>query len=240
MFFYVTIYTFALMLFLIYLFRVYFLVHSSYVQYIFYWVCFITFLLLPNILFSIVEFKPFLAYMSIFHLTSVFAPLVGDYYYGGFIALLYVLLYLLLMLYLFSILFCVRGVSIVYLTDFQFLRRNSILSLCLVGSFAGMSGLPPFLGFWGKLGVVSTLLFTGEYVLSFLNLASGLVLLYFYFQNYRFLGFTYPGLLYRRIFINLDCIIIPTFLLLLIIFNVFCPFLVSDLYSFSSVLGSFS
>ena len=104
------------------------------------------------------------------------------------------------MFHFFGIYLSIRSGKLIYLTDIQQLPRSPFLMGSLICSLAAMSGLPPFLGFWGKLGVIFSLLRGQEYILGFIGLAGGLFLLYFYFQNYRFIGVIKPGLIYRPIY----------------------------------------
>ena len=54
----------------------------------------------------------------------------------------------------------------------------------------GMSGTPPFLGFFTKFSVISMLFTAQDYLFFFVTLFSGFFAAFFYIQNYRFYGYS--------------------------------------------------
>ena len=75
---YVTAYTYALGMLSIVLLRTYLGEFSYYWQLILFYVVLGGFLGITNILFVITEIRPFLAYMSVFHLLYVLGGLLSD------------------------------------------------------------------------------------------------------------------------------------------------------------------
>ena len=55
--------------------------------------------------------------------------------------------------------------------------------------FFGLAGLPPFIGFFAKVSVITVLLTDEQYFFFFLTIFIGLFASYFYLQAYRFSGF---------------------------------------------------
>ena len=134
------------------------------------------------------------------------------------------------MIHFFGVYLSIKDQKIIYLTDFQQLPRLPIFLGSITCSLVAMSGLPPFIGFWGKLGVIFSLFMHGEYALGVVSLSGGLFLLYFYFQNYRFISISQSGLLYKTLLVDYAIF----FLVLLVVggmfLNVSFSFFVIDLY----------
>ena len=53
-----------------------------------------------------------------------------------------------------------------------------------------MAGLPPFLGFFAKISIITNLYIDKNFFLCILFLVSSLVISFFYIQNSRFFGFS--------------------------------------------------
>jgi len=113
---------------------------------------------------------------------------IGDYYWGGVGAIFYIIAYVILIVILFGIIFSIGGIQLVFLVDLQTLGELPSVFVIITGVLAAMAGVPPLLGFWGKLGIIIILFCNYEYFLAFMCLFMGLFLLYFYFQNYRLGG----------------------------------------------------
>lgn len=145
-----------------------------------------SFVVLSNILFVISELKVFIAYMSVFHSTYILLGALGSLHSAFASSLAYLAVYVALVVHFVCVILVLRGRSLHFLTDLQGLSTLPGLSFGFICVFAAMSGIPPLLGFWAKISIISALLTHSEVSLAVLALASGLLLMYFYLQNYRF------------------------------------------------------
>lgn len=240
MFWYVTLYTVMFFLLIIFIIRVY-LVDYCYFWYPIFWMLFISsLLLLINVLFSITEIRPFLAYMSVFHLLFILTSAVANFNTGLVYSSMYIFIYILLMVHLFSVLFIIRGKNISYLVDFQALTSVPSALAGLTCAVAAMSGIPPFLGFWGKVGVILGLYGENEYVLGTACLAAGLFLLYFYFQNYRFLGTLWSGALDTIIILQYQYQNVVFWICMIMVTNSCIIFFIGEFISWNNLLLLFN
>ena len=92
--------------------------------------------------------------------------------------------------------------------------------------FLGMAGLPPFMGFFIKLILLSNLYYDSNYFLFTLFLISSLVIAFFYMQNFKFYGLSINK---RHFFKNF----------LIIIFNYSYAFLLSVFTLFNTTNAIF-
>lgn len=145
-----------------------------------------SFVVLSNVLFVISELKVFLAYMSIFHSTYMLLGALGSLQNSFASSLAYLVLYMVLIVHFMSIVLVLRGRGVQFLSDLQGLNTLPGIGASFICVFASMSGIPPLMGFWAKISIISSLLTHSETALAVLALASGLLLMYFYLQNYRF------------------------------------------------------
>jgi NADH:ubiquinone oxidoreductase subunit 2 (subunit N) len=105
-------------------------------------------------------------------------------------------------------------------------------------AFAAMSGIPPFISFWLKISIFNILLVESEFFLALLSLASGLILMFFYLQNYRFSGnikFTWK---FYILFLNYSYIIL-IILIGCIIINYFFIYFINDLINWNMLICNF-
>lgn len=142
--------------------------------------------LLANVLFVISELKVFIAYMSVFHSTYILMGALGSAQGAFASSVAYLVLYMGLVVHFMCVVLVLRGRNLQFLTDLQGLSAVQGLSAGFICVFAAMSGIPPLLGFWAKISIISALLSHSEVALATLALAGGLLLMYFYLQNYRF------------------------------------------------------
>jgi NADH-quinone oxidoreductase subunit N len=142
--------------------------------------------LLANVLFVISELKVFIAYMSVFHSTYILMGALGSVQGAFASSIAYLVLYMVLVVHFMCVVLVLRGRNLQFLTDLQGLSSVPGLSAGFICVFAAMSGIPPLAGFWAKIAIISSLLSHSEVALATLALAGGLLLMYFYLQNYRF------------------------------------------------------
>jgi formate hydrogenlyase subunit 3/multisubunit Na+/H+ antiporter MnhD subunit len=104
-------------------------------------------------------------------------------------------------------------------------------------TIVAMSGLPPFIGFWIKLSVITSLISNQEYLLALLALAVGLFLMFFYLQNYRFSGNLKFNLLQSSYIIEKKFISLNIIVSSLLIVNFIYIFFVNDLLNWNILLN---
>lgn len=200
-----------------------------------YWYVLIYFLIIAgicvllNMMTFISEFRIFLSYMSVFHMTyilcfflletdNIFSPLLN-----------YIYIYIVLLLLLFSILIVFRNLDIKFLTDFQKLFYIKSWSFVVFVTLVFMSGLPPFIGFWGKISLMTCLLSINEFFLMALILGSGFILMYFYLQIYRFFSVVKFSWDINSLYIWDEVYIIYVFVYIYILTSIIQPYVLNDL-----------
>lgn len=101
-----------------------------------------------------------------------------------------------------------------------------------------MAGIPPFLGFFAKISLISLLLFNEEYLLFFLTLISGFFISFFYIQNYRFFGYNIKNINYNKNIFLLKNNKNLYFLFYIFIFiNIFSFLFINDFFIFVTFLS---
>ena len=101
-----------------------------------------------------------------------------------------------------------------------------------------MSGLPPFLGFFIKISLITLLINNEEYLLFFLILLSGLFISFFYIQNYRFFGYNLKNINYKKNLLILKYNNSLFFIIYVCIFiNIFGIFFLNDFFIFMMYLS---
>lgn len=145
-------------------------------------------ILLLNVIYSITEIKVFIAYMSIFHMSYIFLFFLIERFVVFAYAYHYLSLYIVNMIFFFFPLLCLRNKEVKYFTDFVELNQLFFWGCFMLGAFVALSGMPPFIGFWLKSSLIVHLFYKSRFVLAFIVFISGVYLMYFYLQNYRFVG----------------------------------------------------
>jgi NADH:ubiquinone oxidoreductase subunit 2 (subunit N) len=100
-----------------------------------------------------------------------------------------------------------------------------------------MAGIPPFLGFFSKLSIITLLLFYESYFLFVIFFISGLIISFYYIQNYRFFGYNLKNINHNKnnliLKFNYKYINI---LNISIFLNIFSLFLFNDIFIFSFII----
>jgi NADH-quinone oxidoreductase subunit N len=195
-----------------------------------------SFVVLSNVLFVISELKVFIAYMSVFHSTYILLGALGSAHSAFASSLAYLSIYIALVVHFVCVVLVLRGRSLQFLTDLQGLSVLPGVSFGFICVFAAMSGIPPLLGFWAKMSIISSLLSHSEVTLAVVALASGLLLMYFYLQNYRFntgtiKSFSGAQLVVMDVLGGLFCLVG-----LGVLMNVYALFFVNDLWNFFTLV----
>jgi NADH:ubiquinone oxidoreductase subunit 2 (subunit N) len=166
--------------------------------------------------------------MSVFNLMFIILILVVIYPLSFAGALFYNVVYSLCGLQFFGGILLIRGGIINYFTDFKKLVNNFSVMLIIVVALAGMSGLPPFFCFWCKISVAITFFNYGSWFYGGLVIGGGLVMLYFYFQNYRFMRFVKEDISKISVYTEEHLTFISFFAFFLCFLNCFSGFLIGD------------
>ena len=233
LFLYMTSYLFSIIYLLIFIITNYFFLINNLLYYYFYLIIVLSLIILPIILYSIVEIRIFLAYTSIFHVVIIIISLFYNNIFFN-ITFIYLLTYMFYSTLFITLLYCVSSFNVWYLTDFQFFLKYNIINTTIFNIFIGMSGIPPFLGFFSKLLIISSILFYENYFLFILFLISSLIISFYYIQNYRFFGYSLKSINYckNKIFLLLNYNYL-NFLIIFIFFNIFSFFFINEYFIIS-------
>ena len=230
---YMTTYMFSTSYFIIFIITTYFLLINKFVFLYFNFVIVFTLIFLPIVFYSVTEIRLFLGYTYLFHIAIILISsfLNSLFYYSSFI---YLIVYIYFSFYLIVLLYYISNINLWYFTDFQVFFKNNLVNLVLFNLMLGMSGIPPFLGFFSKISVVSVLMLNENYFYFFIFFISGLVLSFYYIQNYRFFGYNLKSINYSKDYLVLKLnFSYLNYLILFIFFNLFSFFFFSDLLVFS-------
>ena len=215
----------------------YYLISEFFYPYI-YTIALISLIFVTFLLYSVVEIRPFLAYSSIIHVSFILLSLF-QVDLGGFgVSLLYLFVYTFLTFFFFIILFSGLGMNFWFLTDLQYLYKSPSLLTAFSIFMLGMSGTPPFLGFFTKFSVISMLLTAQDYLFFFITVLSGFFAAFFYIQNYRFYGYSLKSYTYVKTYFitkyNAKLYLLMYFFVLI---NVFALFFINDFFIIFQLIG---
>ena len=114
---------------------------------------------------------------------------------GIAISFYYFLIYIFTTINIFSIFLAIKT-SYVYLfgnvTDFVYLKNsNKLLALITIVSLLSLAGIPPFMGFYGKLYIFDILISTGYYYICLILVLLSILSCVYYIRLIRFIFFNY-------------------------------------------------
>lgn len=234
LFFYMFIYLFFILFFLFFFFNSY-IITARFIWYVYiYYIYTIATIFLLFYLHAIHDIRSFLAYSSALNLCYLLIVLTIYSYTGFTLFLFYLFIYSFYIFNFFAFLFLISNNFLWFFTDLQYLGNFVFLMSFFFSFFFGLAGIPPFFGFFAKIGVVSILLYNEHYFFFFLSLFTGLFATYFYLQIYRFSGFSIKSIYYfNRVttFKFSGFFLYLNYFLLMINFSSF--FFLSDIYIFS-------
>lgn len=147
-------------------------------------ICIFTLLILPSFFFATTEIWSFITFSSINQLNFIvllFTITAKSSILLGWIFLLNYLCNTFLLFFLF-----LWTPNFKFLTDFQFLN-NKFLIFSFSCFFFNAAGMPPFLGFFTKIGAVSFLFINNIWAIGLLCIINGYIIAYFYWQLIRFI-----------------------------------------------------
>lgn len=233
---YLLIFTFALLFFSITLFNLYLESNLYYWQVLLYILAISGLGFLINIIFIITELKVFIAYTSVFHMIYIILFFICEKSSSIIFSLNYLIIYTSIMLYFFLVLLCIENKEFKFLTDFNIVNQSYLWGCFLLSSVLAMSGIPPFIGFWLKISLIVNLLYMNKLLLVGIVFGTGVCLIYFYVQNYRFVGggqFTwdYVSVTFRKNSLALYILIIICFII-----NIMYIFFINDLLNYINLI----
>ena len=138
------------------------------------------------------NFKRLLAYSTISHVGFLFMGLANASNLGYGAALFYALSYSLMGAAAFGaiILLSRRGFDADRISDFRGLwKSNPLQALFVLFIMASLAGVPPFLGFWAKLGVIGAALDAGMTWLAILSVVCAVIGAFYYLRIVRAMFF---------------------------------------------------
>lgn len=171
---------------------------SFYVCFIFYsyilMVCGVLSIVIGTILaIYTVKIKKLLAYSSIVHMGYMLVALSLNINISIAVAFYYYLIYLFSTINLFSIYLLIKNTQILVsgnITDLSYLKNsNKFLALIAITSLLSLAGIPPFMGFYGKLLVFNVLINVGNYIICLIILILSIISCVYYIRLIRFLFF---------------------------------------------------
>lgn len=236
---YMTIYLFGVIFFMILFFYsyLYFFVNI--------WSIYVFIIIIPGLfilslaVYSITEFRPFLAYTSALHICYIFIALCSNNSQGANTAMFYLIIYLFYTIMFFLILFSIGGQSLWFFTDINKLTSSQFIVTALSVFMVGVSGIPPFFGFIAKTSISALAFLNSEYLYFILILFSGIYVSFFYIQNYRFYGVYSKRIHYAKPLVFLTHTKnLFKILMYFIIFNLLTVPLSSDLFVFTAYLAN--
>jgi NADH-quinone oxidoreductase subunit N len=140
-----------------------------------------------------VKIKKLLAYSSIVHMGYMLVALSLNINISIAVAFYYYLIYLFSTINLFSIYLLIKNTQILVsgnITDLSYLKNsNKFLALIAITSLLSLAGIPPFMGFYGKLLVFNVLINVGNYIICLIILILSIISCVYYIRLIRFLFF---------------------------------------------------
>ena len=239
LFFYMFMYLFFVLIFFFFFFNNYLLLIKDLWYIYIYYLFTIASVVILFYLYSLQDIRSFLAYSSALNLCYLLLVLTVNNYTGFSVFIFYLIIYSFYVFNFFIFLFLLSNNFLWFFTDLQMLSEFVFLVCFFFGFFFGLAGVPPFLGFFSKISVVSLMLFEEQYFFFFMSLFIGLFASFFYLQVYRFSGFSLKTIHYYNRVLTLKFSGILLFLNYFILFiNILSIFFLSDLFIFASWIAN--
>lgn len=185
---YMTIYLFSLIFFFIFLLSDFIFLINILISDFFLKTTIIMLFLLPIIFYNINEIRTFLAYSSIISILLILSTIfLNSIFYS--ISFFYLFIYIFYILYIIIILYFFNNINIWNFSDLQYFYKNNFININLFTIFLGISGIPPFLGFFSKLSIISYLILKNKIFLSIIFFLISMIISFFFIQNYKYYGY---------------------------------------------------
>jgi len=154
-------------------------------------------------------------------------------YYSIVIIYINIFIYLFLFCFFFNILFLFDQKNFKALSDLKIFSKLDFLTLTIISILLSMSGIPPFIGFIGKLLVFIFFFQQHKYIYVILFSILSFFTIYFYIQNLRFLiGKTTTSYLPKKGFFNFLNPLLINSIVFLSFINLFGIFYMEDILYF--------
>jgi NADH-quinone oxidoreductase subunit N len=140
--------------------------------------------------------KRLLAYSAIGNVGFILLGFVAGTADGYAAALLYTFAYVIMTLGSFGVLVLASraGFEVEDLDQFKGLhKRDPLLALAMLFLMFSTAGVPPFLGFWAKLGIFQALWLTGHYWLILIAAGMSVIGVFYYLRVVKLMYFDAPG-----------------------------------------------
>jgi len=128
--------------------------------------------------------KRFLAYSSITHMGYILVGLSTGTFEGIKFSMIYVVIYVITLLNMWALISIMEnnyGQKIDSLLDFGgIFYKNKLIGWNLIITLFSLSGLPPFIGFFAKYFILSSLIHSSMYIIAVLIILSSLFSIYYY------------------------------------------------------------
>lgn len=177
------------------LYRLYILLFSNFILYSYILIfCGLLSVLIGTILgLYAIKIKKLLAYSSIVHMGYMIIVLSSGSKIGIAISFYYFFIYIFTTINIFSIFLAIKT-SYIYLfgnvTDFVYLKNsNKLLALITIASLLSLAGIPPFMGFYGKLYIFNILISSGYYYICLILVLLSVLSCVYYIRLIRFIFF---------------------------------------------------
>lgn len=151
--------------------------------------------------------------------------------YGFSLIIFNIFIYLLTLTIIFYVFFFFNLNNFLNLSNIKIFSISNFFYLCIVFSLLSLVGMPPLLGFVGKLLLVIFMNIKSQYYIFFLFICLNILMIYFYIQNFRFLIKKSNLNNYSFVFSNTELnISILRILVFLMFFTIFGIFLFDDMF----------
>lgn len=161
-------------------------------------------------------------------------------FYGISIIMYNLYSYILSIFILILILFFCNFTNLSTLNQFKKFNKYKYILYSTIFSLMSFSGIPPLLGFFGKLFIILTLTLKLNYFIVILVLILNIISMYFYIQNTRFIvnKSNITRYSYKNYYFNSNILFLLNINILNFI-NIFCIFFINDLIRYFIFINSF-
>lgn len=140
-----------------------------------------------------IKIKKLLAYSSIVHMGYIIIALATGSKIGLIISFYYFFIYIIVTIYIFTIYLAIRlynNNTLKNITDLVYLKNNNKwVALITIIALLSLAGIPPLIGFYGKLYIFYILIADGNYYICLILLLLSILSCVYYIRLIRFIFF---------------------------------------------------